>query len=108
MKLTEIKNKYKKAFSQYLLFREEIRKKYGLIRARDLYTFFDKRAILIEVSPDYDFANEKIIFNSWYFNINNGKLFKNQIFDNVRYKTRRLCEEAAFIKAFEVLENNMK
>ena len=75
---------------------------------RKFYDFFDEQMIWIDINPDYEAGweyhtkprnNEEV-----YFWININWVWE----DNIHYKTRQEAEEAAFTKAFGILENELK
>lgn len=105
MDLKSVKVKQPEAYKVFQFWRnkETVSRSRQMV-VRDLYSFFDGRKIWIEVVPTYDFASECIVANSWYYTINNGIELKRQDYDNKTYYTRKDCEEHAFLRAFELLE----
>ena len=81
---------------------------YDLREPRRLYDFFDENEIYININPDYygsseyhprDYESPSDI----YFWININWVYE----ADVEYKTRGEAEEAAFTKAFEMLEEKL-
>ena len=109
MKLAHIKEKCPNAFTKFKFWkdREITSGSRHFVIVRDLYTFFDKQRIWIEVCPEYNFGEEYVNIRRWFFTINNGTYFKGQSSDNKPYESRKECEEAAFYSSFFVLEENI-
>lgn len=75
---------------------------------RRLYDFFDSNEIYIEVSPQYNFGDEKVNPKYWEWTIHNGELFSQGYHNEGDYSdTRKTAETKAFIKAFELLQNKL-
>lgn len=74
---------------------------------RDLYDFFDSEKVYVGVWPERDFVKKSIVF---MYSITNGKQHHILNDDTVyiaSYDTRTEAEEAAFTKAFEILEQQL-
>ena len=80
---------------------------------RDLYDFFDKNELFIAISPevqytreiDEDDKNPYYVIEEWYYDIHNNSYEIGGCFNN--FPSRREAEEAAFTKAFEILEEKL-
>jgi len=106
MNWKQINEKYPKANS---LFSEWIDKR-GLINFvdRDLYDFFDEQGIFIQSEIEYTREIDELNNNphycieEWYYDIHDHSL---SLASDYPFKSRTEAEQAAFEKAFEILEN---
>lgn len=109
MNLTKVKDHQQQAYKKFSFWRSVKTAKWNRkLMARDLYTFFDEQLIVIEIHPEYDLGDNYVISNRWYYTINNGSSLSAQDFNNEMYLTRSICEEAAFFRSFELLEEKCK
>ena len=108
MNWNEIKEKYRKA---YLLMIKQLDSKRLLdINAeprniRDLYDFFDEQGILIIIDKDWEYMYsddmERRYLKTWNYEISQEPFYGDS------YETRTEAEQAAFEKAFEILERRL-
>lgn len=127
MKWEKIKNKYRKAWVLFVIFRakanamadEKGSKEGDLFKLRDLFDFFDEQGIYIELW----FQEKSELSFAWHIHFINKKWkeiglskWSNKISYPITernpkvglYKTRIEAEEKAFEKAFEILEEASK
>lgn len=71
---------------------------FGMAQERILYDFFDEQDIFIEIDKT-TYCN----IGDWCFNINT----EPPTVSGFNYKTRKKAEQAAFEKAFEILEKRL-
>lgn len=62
----------------------------------DLYSFFDQLGLIIRVAPIFDSEHDKVVYQ-WQYMINEQEEF------SPGGNSRPTCEEKAFLKAFELL-----
>jgi len=117
MNWKEISKKYPRAVSKAVLSIPTIdtpgHPDYGYPKyLRELYDFFDEQGIYIEVDLDYDDSGNN---QDWIYAIHQVKnnepidrLYYSFIDNDNTHPTRKDIEGAAFIKAFEILEEKLK
>ena len=105
--------------SNYAPFYDYIKKngetEYIELWIRELYEFFDENGIYVEIQLDHTLEIKYAPF-VWWDVIWDGSMpiedlyteEKNWWQDEFLYRTRIQAEAAAFIKSFEILENNLK
>ena len=126
MNWEKIKKKYPKAWGLFVMFRAKanaIADKKGsydgdIFKLRDLYDFFDKQGIYIELW----FRENSVLSFAWHIHFINKKWeeiglskWSNKISYPITernpkaglYKTRTEAEEKAFEKSFEILEEKL-
>jgi hypothetical protein len=100
MNWKEIKEKYPTALEK--LVKDEF--PIAVYYLRDLYDFFDKQNILIEISVR---AGESMPFFYEIEYISSEMIWECEN-DDLKYKTRQEAEQHAFLRAFEILEDKLK
>ena len=105
----EIKDKYQKAFKEFSKWGNHVAV-LSRQKQRLLYDFFDENEIYIEIEIDRT-LEAKFAPSVYWLEEEMEDLdfdcYQNWT-DECLYKTRREAEEAAFIKAFEILENKLR
>ena len=77
---------------------------------RDLYDFFDKNDINVCITPEYYSDGINWCWQLWWIDLDfvDWAGGTGMYGDNNEYKTRTSAEEAAFTKAFEILNDKLK
>lgn len=99
----KISEKYPKAHSQLEEYSQGADGVCRLFHWRDLYDFFDEHEIYIDITPDRPIDIDGHICGDNYFWI----LLNWYYEDDIRYGSRTEAEQAAFTKAFELLEEKL-
>jgi len=98
----QIENKYPKAYALWMQFDSPEAK--ICVTYRDLYDFFDEQGIYVAITtllkPHTDDSTR---FFEWDIDIE-----YETFMDYELYNTRQEAEEAAFLQAFEILEEKLK
>jgi len=115
MSWQEINKKYPKAWNIYMNWFSE--QNYGenldFAFNRDLYDFFDEQEIFIWIGPEIQYTREidendnnpHYCIDDWGYDIHDHSY---TLASGYECKTRQEAEQAAFEKAFEILENKLK
>ena len=106
MNWTEIKEKYPKAYDSLLEWEPIIDISVWIyFKDRNLYDFFDEQELIIEIGVEYGKDCEDYWFE-WFINLKGTG--GADYLGHKCYKSRSEAEQAAFTKAFEILEEKLK
>lgn len=74
----------------------------SIMPPRDLYDFFDEQGIIIGIPVDYTYLGEKYVYMFEIIHPENTRCHEGEWYD-----TREEAEESAWMKAFEILEEQL-